>query len=173
MSRFTRGGRSSAVVVAGLLSAGVLAGCRHPHPPTTTTTWTPTSTSTSTTRPPAARPVAVVQGRTTTLRLGGFGCWSDRICVDPPPPGGLDNSPDIGATDEVTITVALEGLHFGAIFVPVGGGFGSPGVPGTMTQTGPTTWRLQPPATPGSYLVMISGGGVQGDLTYVFRWTVS
>jgi hypothetical protein len=116
--------------------------------------------------------VAVVEAGSTTLRLGAFGCWTDLLCVDPPPPGGLDGSPDIGAADEVTITIALEGADFGARFIAVGGGFGSPGVPGTMTRTGPTSWRLGPPATPGSYLVFISGGGTQGDLTYVFRWMV-
>jgi hypothetical protein len=105
--------------------------------------------------------------------LNAFGCWADRLCVDPPPPGGLDEWPDIGAADEVTITIALEDTAFRAFFsATVEGGGASQGVPGTLTRTGPTTWRLRPPAAPGAYLVSIFGDGAMGDLTYVFRWTV-
>jgi hypothetical protein len=175
MSRFTRigrRGRAPMAIVLCLLSAAVLAGCRDPRPPRGSTTTTSTISTTSTTAPTGGRPTAVVEGRSTTLRLSAFGCWTDRLCVDPPPPGGLDNSPDIGETDEVTITIAVEGLTFSARFMPLGAGLGSSGAPGTMTRVGPTSWRLRPPPSPGSYLVTISGGGAQGDLTYVFRWTV-
>jgi hypothetical protein len=170
MSRFMRTGRGWSVVALCLLTAGVLAGCRPggPRPPR------PSTTTTVTTRPTAVRPVAVVESGTTTLRLNAFGCWTDGLCVDPPPPGGLDDWPDIGAADEVTITIGLEGTAFRAWFsAPVeGGGVASPGVPGTLTRTGPTTWRLRPPPEPGTYVVSVFGDGAMGDLTYVFRWTV-
>ena len=134
------------------------------------TTMTTTTTSPST----GARPAAIVEGGSKTLRLTAFGCWTDGLCIDPAPPEFFDDWPDIGDAGEVTITIALDGGSFGARFLLLGGGPDTPDVPGTMTRIGSTSWGLRPPASPGSYIVYISGGGrTQGDLTYIFRWTVA
>jgi hypothetical protein len=170
MLRFTgtaRRRRRPAAIVVSVLSVGVLAACTHPdHRP-------PRRSTTTTVAPTGARPVAIVEGGSKTLRLNGFGCWTDGLCVDPAPPGIFDDWPDIGDAGPVTVTIALEGASFGARFVPLPAAPDAADVPGTMTRTGPTSWRLAPPKSPGSYAVYISGGSAQGDLTYIFRWTVS
>jgi len=155
------------VIVVSILSAGVLAACTHPdhHPPRRSTT--------TSTPPTGSRPVAIVEGGSNTIRLTGFGCWTDGLCIDPAPPGIVTDWPDVGDADVVTITIALDGGSFGARFLPLGAEPDAPTVPGTMTRLGPTSWRLQPPALPGPYLVYVSGGSAQGDLTYIFRWTVN
>lgn len=166
MSMFMRKigrGRCVAVVAVSALSVGAGAACTHPghRPP-------PHPTTTVTSPPTGGRPVAIVEGGSRTLRLTGFGCWTDGLCIDPAPFDAPIDWPDVGTADAVTVTVTLDRL--GGQFLRLAD---KTWVPAELTPLGPGRWRVTPPASPGTYVAALSANDARGDLTYVFRWTVA
>lgn len=153
-------------VACGSSEEGVSADSTSSSPPTTA----PPSTSTST-APVAGRlqapPAVTVQGAGDPIELKAWTYCFRTGCADGAPP---ETPPDVGATDQVTISFPLDDWTFEA-------GFARAGVDCARQQSvalersDDGSFVVEPAGRAGTYDVTLTGQGEHGDLFVTFRWT--
>lgn len=174
----------SAAAVVVILIVGVLVLEDGDDEPSLVQTTDPTSPTTAppspeppTSGPPISNdspPPVVVRGGDATLELQPWTfCWVN-LCADGFPP---EEPEDIGNAPSVQVDFPVPAWGFEASFEVPGQECGRI-YPATLTQDGPTSFRLEPHGPAGTYDVTLFGRGGPGaepggDLFVTFRWTTT